>query len=483
MADYPSGVYSPRTKTNKPGVVYTPSKSTFGYAEDVVFLDDEVVAIENELGIDPKNTSANVAERLKGIRSLAGADNDILQIDGPAVNIFGQLFIDNDLLVDGDIFHGLDNQYNYFGADDDVGITFDGDNMVFDSQLVGSGHFVFKNGNIGIGVDPGVDFTLRQAKSGMSVFNQMEVYSSNVSDAGRIRWRKSHSDILETPVRTVSGDNIGFFTFQGVDSGNNFEEGAFINVFQVGASGSRVPCDMSFATASANAINSNQFVLRHDGNIGMGISNPSGHLHIRNVSVSGTSFILENIDTGGKKYTFVSSGSSNPNGAGDLFIFDSTAGKIRLCINGATGHIDLPNDDQQINFGVDQDVGIYFNGLDMIFDSQLVGSGDFIFQNGKLITDSGRVVKTTRLTSGDSPYTILDSDHVIYADTDGGAITINLPDGEDGRNLRIINTGTSGNDVTVAPNGAELLTGDNDSRTLSDKSVIILTYETTEGWW
>ena len=49
MADFPSGVYSPRTKANKAGVVYTPAQTTIGYAEDVIKLDAEIVAIETEL--------------------------------------------------------------------------------------------------------------------------------------------------------------------------------------------------------------------------------------------------------------------------------------------------------------------------------------------------------------------------------------------------------------------------------------------------
>ena len=93
----------------------------------------------------------------------------------------------------------------------------------------------------------------------------------------------------------------------------------------------------------------------------------------------------------------------------------------------------------------------------------------------------GLIIKTTRVTS--SPYAVLATDDEIFVDTDGGAITVNLPAGIDGKRYRIINTGSSDNDVTVAPNGAELLTGENASRTLSDSSVIILTYETTEGWW
>lgn len=94
---------------------------------------------------------------------------------------------------------------------------------------------------------------------------------------------------------------------------------------------------------------------------------------------------------------------------------------------------------------------------------------------------NGLFIQTTRITS--SPYTALRTDDDIFVDTDGGAITINLLAGIDGKKYRIINTGSSGNDVTVAPNGAELLTGANASRTLSDSSVIILTYEPTEGWW
>lgn len=89
-------------------------------------------------------------------------------------------------------------------------------------------------------------------------------------------------------------------------------------------------------------------------------------------------------------------------------------------------------------------------------------------------------VAATRVT-GD---TTLDTTHCnVFCDTDGGAITITLPAGSAGRVYRIINCGSSGNDVTVTPDGSELLTGANASRTLSDKSVIILTYETTEGWW
>jgi hypothetical protein len=87
MASYPSAVYAPRTKENKTGIVYDPTQKTIGYAEDVVKLDNEVVALETELGLLPKATSASVQERLKGIRSLSDAAADVLVVKGSNVGI------------------------------------------------------------------------------------------------------------------------------------------------------------------------------------------------------------------------------------------------------------------------------------------------------------------------------------------------------------------------------------------------------------
>ncbi len=87
-ASYPGGVYSPRTKSNKFGEVYDASKETLIFAEDIIKLDEEIVAIENELGTEPKGTSTDVAEKIKGFKSQADADADAIQIkDGKKVGI------------------------------------------------------------------------------------------------------------------------------------------------------------------------------------------------------------------------------------------------------------------------------------------------------------------------------------------------------------------------------------------------------------
>jgi hypothetical protein len=101
---------------------------------------------------------------------------------------------------------------------------------------------------------------------------------------------------------------------------------------------------------------------------------------------------------------------------------------------------------------------------------------------GVVKSESGRIVKTTRITDADSPYTALESDHHIACDTDGGAVIVNLPVGVDGTQYIIYNTGSSGFDVTMSPNGAELLFGDNSDYDIHDGSDEQTTYIPTEGW-
>lgn len=107
------------------------------------------------------------------------------------------------------------------------------------------------------------------------------------------------------------------------------------------------------------------------------------------------------------------------------------------------------------------------------------GVGDLI--TSALESRAGRIVNTTRITA--SPYAVLATDHVIYLDTDGGVIVANLPAGVVGTTYKIINVGGSANDVTLNPNGAELLFGANSSTAITDGTSVTITFEGTEGWW
>jgi len=67
MANYPNSIYSPRTKANRSGVIYDSNKQTVIFAEDIQNDDNEIVAIENELGLNPKGSYADVKTRLDAL--------------------------------------------------------------------------------------------------------------------------------------------------------------------------------------------------------------------------------------------------------------------------------------------------------------------------------------------------------------------------------------------------------------------------------
>ena len=96
------------------------------------------------------------------------------------------------------------------------------------------------------------------------------------------------------------------------------------------------------------------------------------------------------------------------------------------------------------------------------------------------INAHGRIVATVRTTGPN--YSPLATDDDIFVDTDGGAVTVDLPAGVNGRTYRIINCGSSANDVTISPNLGDTVRG-GASGTLTDGQIMTLTYETTEKWW
>jgi len=71
MAKYPNEIFEPREKENRPGVTYDPNKKTVLFVEDIKTLDDEVKAIETELGTNPKGDFSSVKERLEKLAAVA----------------------------------------------------------------------------------------------------------------------------------------------------------------------------------------------------------------------------------------------------------------------------------------------------------------------------------------------------------------------------------------------------------------------------
>ncbi len=91
-----------------------------------------------------------------------------------------------------------------------------------------------------------------------------------------------------------------------------------------------------------------------------------------------------------------------------------------------------------------------------------------------------RISNTTRYTT---TQTIPVTDHIVFCNTDGGDWTATLPAGAEGQTFKIINSGSSGNDLTVATNGTEHIFGADQDFILLDGESLELTYNATDGWY
>jgi len=107
-------------------------------------------------------------------------------------------------------------------------------------------------------------------------------------------------------------------------------------------------------------------------------------------------------------------------------------------------------------------------------------AGDLEVQGGTYV--EGTLTSLSGVTHGTSRYTstqTLDADdHIVFCN---GTFTVTLPASpSNGQTYRIINSGTG--TITIDENGKKLF-GSITTDTLNAGDVVIITYETTEGWW
>jgi len=82
MAKYPNEIFEPREKEDRAGVVYDPTKKTVIFSKDIKDLDEEVVAIEKELGTNPRGPFNSVKEFLQHLLSkVKDYLNDLLDVE------------------------------------------------------------------------------------------------------------------------------------------------------------------------------------------------------------------------------------------------------------------------------------------------------------------------------------------------------------------------------------------------------------------
>lgn len=77
-SNYPSGYDTFRTIANVPGETFDASKTTRVYAEDLRYLQEDVVAVENTLGLNPQGGSATVKARLDSLDTTVAGKQDTL---------------------------------------------------------------------------------------------------------------------------------------------------------------------------------------------------------------------------------------------------------------------------------------------------------------------------------------------------------------------------------------------------------------------
>lgn len=76
MSDYPTSIFSFRDIANLPGITYDANKSTALFAEDIQSVVNEIIGIENTLGLDILDGFDTLADRLLDFLTLDGGNLD-----------------------------------------------------------------------------------------------------------------------------------------------------------------------------------------------------------------------------------------------------------------------------------------------------------------------------------------------------------------------------------------------------------------------
>ncbi len=282
------------------------------------------------------------------------------------------------------------------------------------------------NNRLGLGTtSPAKDFHI--VRDGAAAFMQLDSYGTNTQLRGRMAGGTEGSPAA-TPINSI----LFAFSANG-HTGSAFTTAKGLAAFEAEElfsgtnQGTRFTLD---TTAAGGTTRTEKLRIQGDGNVGIGTSSPESTLSIGTVADATDSYIQIDSESGSPP-----SGDCDADTERAREIFDHT-NLVRCTCGGAA--------------------------------------------EGWLCSSPAGSSSVTRTTS--ASYNVLAADRHIFADSDSTAITVNLQAGTDGRYLRIGNVGTSGNDVTIDGNGGETVRGAA-TQIISDGEILILVFETTEGWW
>ena len=110
----------------------------------------------------------------------------------------------------------------------------------------------------------------------------------------------SRSNTLGTAAALNDNDEVGMLSWRAYNSSNSINGAADIQVLVDGTTGTHTPSEMIFRTQSATGT-SNKMVMRADGDVGIGTTDPSARLHVRKshtITANTNTLLVDNFATG-----------------------------------------------------------------------------------------------------------------------------------------------------------------------------------------
>ena len=122
-------------------------------------------------------------------------------------------------------------------------------------------------------------------------------------------------------------------------------------------------------------------------------------------------------------------------------------------------------------FLTEDNVNLYWDSVNNILNSLNIVVGNLIIAQ-RLVQGNVTITEDTVLSAND----------VVFCDTTNNTIKVTFEAGTDGQHLKIANCGENKNNVTVYPDGDELIYGET-SMFLRDGENIDLNYSSEKGWY